>query len=119
MIDLDMSSVVECFATDTVTFSRPTNSIQADGTYSVTLSSIGPHLCSVQPIEGKRAQAELELVQSTAGVSVWTTADLQIGQPGGNNGDRFTWSGDTYEIRHKKQWYSAGKYREYMAGKLN
>lgn len=119
MAIFDLSGAVQSLSNETVTFSRPTQAVQPDGSVSVTLADQDPVLCSVQPLAGKQAQATLELIQATAGLTVFTTADLQIATPGGSAGDRFTWNGDTYEIRMKHDWQSMGNYREYIAGRLN
>jgi hypothetical protein len=115
----DLSNVVRSFANETITFQRQTQALDSAGIYTTTELAFDPVLCSVQPIEGKQAQAEIELINSTAGLTVWTELDLVVGEPGGQPGDRFVWEGDTYEIRFKSDWQTMGSYREYKAGKLN
>ena len=114
----DLGPVVQALSFDSISVVRTTETITTGGLVSKSTAALGTFTTSVQPIQGKNAVAQLELIRADAGVSLWSTEDFIIPGPGVAGSDKFVWNSDTYEIRAKSNWTNCGNYQQYLAGKL-
>ncbi len=115
---MDLSSVLESFATGSYTVTRQSpSSYGADGRLVAATPSYFEIRASVQPVSGRDLQRLPEGLRTSEIIAVFTATELRTQGPS-QDPDLIEIDGDTYEVQKVERWATLGAYYRALALKV-